>query len=60
MPLTFKEIDKADLIIIEFSEKGVGLGIEAATHMQKTSKLFSWQRKGQTFQQQTREYQQKS
>ncbi len=29
MQLTFKEIEKADVLIIEFSEKGVGLGIEA-------------------------------
>jgi hypothetical protein len=36
MERTFKEIDLSDLVIIEFSEKGVGLGIEAgyafATH----------------------------
>ncbi len=29
MQLTFKEIDECDLVIIELSEKGVGLGIEA-------------------------------
>ncbi|MEI6479992.1 MAG: nucleoside 2-deoxyribosyltransferase [bacterium] len=29
MEKTFKEIDLSDLLIIEFSEKGVGLGIEA-------------------------------
>lgn len=29
MSLTFKEISKSDILIIEFSEKGVGLGIEA-------------------------------
>lgn len=29
MDLTFKEIDSCDILIIEFSEKGVGLGIEA-------------------------------
>jgi len=29
MAETFKEIDSSDFLIIEFSEKGVGLGIEA-------------------------------
>ena len=29
MELTFKLIKKSDLLIVEFSEKGVGLGIEA-------------------------------
>ena len=29
MEKTFREIDLSDLLIIEFSEKGVGLGIEA-------------------------------
>jgi nucleoside 2-deoxyribosyltransferase len=29
MKLTFELIDKSDVLIIEFSEKGVGLGIEA-------------------------------
>jgi 2'-deoxynucleoside 5'-phosphate N-hydrolase len=29
MKITFDEIDKCEFIIIEFSEKGVGLGIEA-------------------------------
>lgn len=29
MELTFKLIDEADLLVVEFSEKGVGLGIEA-------------------------------
>ncbi len=29
MEKTFEEIDKSDLLVIEFSEKGVGLGIEA-------------------------------
>lgn len=29
MDITFREIDASDMIIIEFSEKGVGLGIEA-------------------------------
>ncbi|CAK7005978.1 hypothetical protein [Tissierella sp.] len=29
MQLTFKEINECDLVIIELSEKGVGLGIEA-------------------------------
>ena len=29
MELTFKLIEKSDMLIIEFSEKGVGLGIEA-------------------------------
>jgi hypothetical protein len=36
MERTFKEIDLSDLVFVEFSEKGVGLGIEAgyafATH----------------------------
>jgi 2'-deoxynucleoside 5'-phosphate N-hydrolase len=29
MRLTFKLIDESDILVIEFSEKGVGLGIEA-------------------------------
>ncbi|MCR3955351.1 MAG: hypothetical protein NUK57_03575 [Gudongella sp.] len=29
MEETFKRIDSCDLVVIEFSEKGVGLGIEA-------------------------------
>lgn len=29
MKISFDEIEKADLVLIEFSEKGVGLGIEA-------------------------------
>jgi len=29
MKLTFKLIDESELLIVEFSEKGVGLGIEA-------------------------------
>ena len=29
MKETFKRIDSCDLVVIEFSEKGVGLGIEA-------------------------------
>ena len=29
MKLTFKEIDECDLVVIDLSEKGVGLGIEA-------------------------------
>lgn len=29
MAKTFEEIDSADFLVIEFSEKGVGLGIEA-------------------------------
>jgi len=29
MKITFEEINKADMLLVEFSEKGVGLGIEA-------------------------------
>ncbi len=29
MKITFKEIDKSDLVVLEMSDKGVGLGIEA-------------------------------
>lgn len=29
MKLAFEQIDKSDFLVIEFSEKGVGLGIEA-------------------------------
>ena len=29
MRITFEEIDKSDFVILEMSEKGVGLGIEA-------------------------------
>ena len=29
MVLTFKHIDESDMLVVEFSEKGVGLGVEA-------------------------------
>jgi nucleoside 2-deoxyribosyltransferase len=29
MDVSFREIDRSDLVVLEMSEKGVGLGIEA-------------------------------
>jgi 2'-deoxynucleoside 5'-phosphate N-hydrolase len=37
---TFKEIDSSDIIVIEFSEKGVGLGIEAGYAYAKQKPIF--------------------
>ena len=35
MKLTFEKIDNCDLVIIDLTEKGVGLGIEADVPMQR-------------------------
>ena len=40
MRLTFDEIDSSDIIVIEFSEKGVGLGIEAGYAFAKKKPIF--------------------
>jgi nucleoside 2-deoxyribosyltransferase len=40
MEKTFKEIDSCDLMIIEFSEKGVGLGIEAGYAFARQKPIF--------------------
>lgn len=40
MQKTFQEIDSSDILIIEFSEKGVGLGIEAGYAYTKQKPIF--------------------
>lgn len=40
MSITFKEIDKSDFIILEMTEKGVGLGIEAGYAVAKGKRLI--------------------
>ena len=40
MNITFKLIDNSDMIIIEFSEKGVGIGIEAGYAFSKNIPIF--------------------
>ncbi|PVZ70530.1 nucleoside 2-deoxyribosyltransferase [Pelagibaculum spongiae] len=40
MQLTFAEIDQSDLVVIEMSEKGVGLGIEAGYAVAKGKQLI--------------------
>ncbi len=39
MSLTFNEIDKSDFVILEMTEKGVGLGIEAGYAIAKQKPL---------------------
>lgn len=39
MQTSFEEIDKSDLVILEMSEKGVGLGIEAGYAVAKNKPL---------------------
>jgi len=46
MRLTFEEIDKADMLIVEFSEKGVGLGIEAGYAFSKNKPIIIVAREG--------------
>ncbi len=46
MKLTFKEIDKADFLLIEFSEKGVGLGIEAGYAYSQNKPIIVIAKKG--------------
>ncbi|MBS3141198.1 nucleoside 2-deoxyribosyltransferase [Candidatus Woesearchaeota archaeon] len=46
MKLTFKLIDSSDLLIIEFSEKGVGLGIEAGYAYSKNIPIVVIAKKG--------------
>ena len=40
MGITFKEIDKSDFVILEMTEKGVGLGIEAGYAVAKGKRLI--------------------
>lgn len=40
MEKTFHEIDSSDILVIEFSEKGVGLGIEAGYAYAKQKPIF--------------------
>lgn len=40
MRKSFEEIDKSDLLVVEYSEKGVGLGIEAGYAYAKTIPIF--------------------
>lgn len=40
MKKTFEQIDSSDMLIIEFSEKGVGLGIEAGYAYAKQKPIF--------------------
>ena len=46
MNMTFKEIDKADILIVEFSEKGVGLGIEAGYAFSKNKPIIVLAKEG--------------
>ncbi len=46
MEITFREISKSDCVIIEFSEKGVGLGIEAGYAFSKNIPIFVIAKKG--------------
>lgn len=40
MKKTFEQIDKADILLIEFSEKGTGLGIEAGYGYAKSKQII--------------------
>ena len=40
MRITFEEIDKSDFVILEMSEKGVGLGIEAGFAVARNKPLI--------------------
>ena len=40
MQITFEEIDKSDFVILEMSEKGVGLGIEAGFAVARNKPLI--------------------
>jgi nucleoside 2-deoxyribosyltransferase len=46
MKITFEEIDKADMLIVEFSEKGVGLGIEAGYAFSKGKPIIILAKEG--------------
>jgi nucleoside 2-deoxyribosyltransferase len=46
MELTFKLISESDILIVEFSEKGVGLGIEAGYAFSKNIPIFVIAKKG--------------
>ena len=46
MRITFEEIDKSDFVILEMSEKGVGLGIEAGYAVARKKPLIVLIRQG--------------
>lgn len=46
MTKTFEEIDSSDMLVIEFSEKGVGLGIEAGYAFAKRKPIIVIAREG--------------
>jgi nucleoside 2-deoxyribosyltransferase len=46
MKRAFQDMDKSDIIVIEFSEKGVGLGIEAGYAYAKKKPLIVIAKKG--------------
>ncbi len=46
MKITFEEIDKADMLLVEFSEKGVGLGIEAGYAYSKNKPIIVLAKEG--------------
>jgi 2'-deoxynucleoside 5'-phosphate N-hydrolase len=46
MNITFKEIEKADMLLVEFSEKGVGLGIEAGYAFSKNKPIIVLAKEG--------------
>ena len=46
MKITFEEIDKADMLLVEFSEKGVGLGIEAGYAFSKNKPIIVLAKEG--------------
>lgn len=46
MRITFEEINKSDMLIVELSEKGVGLGIEAGYAYSKHKPIFILAKEG--------------
>jgi 2'-deoxynucleoside 5'-phosphate N-hydrolase len=46
MKITFEEIDKTDMLIVEFSEKGVGLGIESGYAYSKNKPIIVLAKEG--------------
>ena len=46
MEITFKEIDSCELVIIELTEKGVGLGIEAGYAFAKNIPIITIAKSG--------------
>ena len=54
MSITFKEINSADMLIVELSEKGVGLGIEAGYAFAKNIPIIVIARTGSDISETTR------